>query len=162
MPDHKKHFDIARPGSVSPQHTSRPIITGQDQITQDPMMKFPTEVQPKQTTSEAKTKRLLAHEEPDILPINPVVVEKPSQEHLITSFGGEVEPVNEPAGANISQATQKQVNNDTVNQLIQSRSYKLPIKHKKSNASTLIIVVLLITILVIAGLYLLSVYTNVL
>ena len=94
MPDHKKHFDIARPGSVSPQHTSRPIITGQDQITQDPMMKFPTEVEPKQATSEAKTKRLLAHEEPDILPINPVVVEKPSQEHLITSFGGEVEPVN--------------------------------------------------------------------
>lgn len=156
MAEDKKHFDVAHPGTTTPQHTSRPIIVSRSNVVDDPMVKQDTE----QPVGEPQDKKsTLSHASLGLT--TPTV--KDTSKDIDTEKNVEDNPVdvmhqdNEVSAESITSNTktpnQASIVPDKVEELIQSKAYELPISRPKSKAVMLPVFVLLMIVLVGAVVY---------
>lgn len=160
MAEEKKHFDVAHPGTTTPQHTSRPIIVSRSNVVGDPMVKQDTE----QPVGEPQDKKsTLSHASLGLT--TPAVkdtskdtdTEKNAEDKPIDATPRDNEASNEVSAESITSNTktpnQASIVPDKVEELIQSKAYELPISRPKSKAVMLPVFVLLMIVLVGAVVY---------
>lgn len=141
----QKHFDVTPLRDRTPQHTSRPIIVGTNSEGPDPMVR---------PADESRPEAILHHEAPafDLSHKNTIEAAQKYEEP---------ESITEPTIA--SEPSLKNQNSEStdkiVNELIEKKTYQLPI-HNNNSAQKLFIIVVIIFGLVAGGLYFALVATN--
>lgn len=151
MAEDKKHFDVAHPGTTTPQHTSRPIIVSRSNVVDDPMVKQNTE----QPVGESQDKKsTLSHASLGLT--TPAVkdtskdtdTKTTAEDNTVDTKLQDSEVSGESITSNTTTSTQASIVPDKVEELIQSKAYELPISRPKSKAVMLFAFVLLMIVLV--------------
>lgn len=156
MAEEKKHFDVAHPGTTTPQHTSRPIIVGRSNVVEDPMVKPDVE----QLAGEpAGKKSTLSHTSLGLTaPVAKEVSDNTDPEKTADSLPADAALESEKVPEEAKTADSKTPNQatvvpDKVQELIQSKAYELPISRPKSKTVMLPVFILLMMVLVGAVVY---------
>ncbi len=158
MTDGRKPFDVSPPGKKPVSHTSRPVIVGRSDLVKDPMVRdedadsdkaAPTLTQHSKiniTPPTSQAEETTINPENAVEPAAPGVDPEPSKPEVVSSFE---EDMQEPPLTQKKEAPA----DDHVKQLIESKAYQLPIKHKAGPGiikGTLIVICIIVIVAAIA------------
>lgn len=148
MSDDKNFHDVARPGSVDPQHTSRPTIVGKAELAHDPMMKEQEEAPHLAPHGEAKLK-------PPTLTAESIQAQQAAEAVPSELDGPDVVAKDRKAEA---AEKDKQLMDEKVQQFIDDKTYAVPVGHlqRKRTLHTLLIAGIIVVIVAAIGFVLLS------
>lgn len=150
--DEPKHIDV-KPGNIPVSHTSRPIITGRQQLTHDPMMKPNDDAII--TKNEQQTEPV--HKEQTIKPSADLVqsqAEKPETPAAVSTESTDTTPADDELPESVVAPSKQEVSppaNDKAADLIANKTYQLPIKQTPARRALTIVVVLLVCAVVAAA-----------
>lgn len=140
MTDPKNFHDVASPNKAQPQPTSRPIIVGKPELARDPMMRG-------EITEKEDKQPLAAHAQPNLTP--PTL----TAENVATEREAELPPSEldeSPSPGAISAKNEaeaeKQQLETKLNQLIDDKTYAVPVGHQKRNHRLLLIALAIIVV----------------
>ena len=149
MSDDKNFHDVARPGSLDPQHTSRPTIVGQAQLARDPMMK-----------EQEEEPRLAPHGETKLQPPTLTAESIKTSEPTTEAVPSELDGPDVVAKDRKAEAAEKdkQLQDEKIQQMINDKTYAVPVGHlqRKRTMRTLLIVVVVVAIAAAVAFMLLS------
>lgn len=157
--DNQKRFDVSPPGNQPADQTSRPIIVSRDQSTQDPMVRS-KDFSARRTDA---IKPIIAAETSHDKPAESLPANKPAigysgaeQSQQTQSEQSQPDPSSLsdhdlPASVIANQPSKEapSIPDDKVQQLINKKTYNLPIQASKTKR-TAVIVIILVCILAVA------------